>query len=497
MNSLILFAYLFMYRVISVPMPIRQKVLATSALYGPCTYHDDCCEADFCDASGYCSKCEECHFHVDSVDRNCPSKCPATCEDQPPQYPKCNLCSSQEECDAMFEDGLVEEEEHMLPTCNDDSGYCDPDDTCRNVSFSYSNHLEQWFASWYQDNIKQFENLQPEDEMPMPQLVDLPGGGDEFCFCFHAGIQCVADNKCFIPTQEDLEDLKEMPWTFHDWCLSGMKCSHDQCAWAEGLEEALFGQDGGNWTDNCAGHDECGDDRFCYEGHCAGCEECHFNWDAIDGECPEKCPVLCEDHPPQYPKCPICNSQEECDAMYDSGFQEEEENPWPECTDGTDRCPISSSDCAASLLDHDHVMGEWAEEWFRTHPNATEMPPLTEWPDANDFSCQCIRFQAECIIDNDCYSDEGIEELEALPFTLEEWCSVGLKCGSSDCEWTSWQHNGYGSCHDFVSVRVNKIQKKFQERKIQKEMKSKFNHKKHFRTAVKMAQFSALHQALP
>jgi len=494
MNS-VLFAVLFINGVIAVPMLKeqlkKQKVLATSEKYGPCTNHEDCCEADFCDGGGYCSRCENCHFQSDAIDGQCPWNCPATCEDKPPQYPKCGLCSSQEMCDAMWDDGMAEEEAHLLPTCNDDSGRCPIVGACRNESFRYNDNLESFFTAWFEVNQELFLNV-TDGNYPFPEASSLPGGGEAFCACFHNGIECVSDSDCYYPTEEDLDDLRSMPWSFHDWCLNGMKCSPDQCAWAEGLEEAIFGhlEDGG---DGCTGHDECDDESFCYVGNCAPCEECHFHWDAIDGTCPEKCPVLCEDTPPQFPKCPICSNQEECDAMHDSGFQEEEENPWPECSDGTARC-IPSDDCKASSYDFEARMEDFFIGWFRSNPNATEMPPLDQWPSGTDLDCYCQRTQVECIVDNECYTDKDAEALEEMPFTVEEWCSDAMKCSASDCEWAKWEP-GQKSCHDFVSVKTNQLQKKFEQMKVQLAMKSQSKQRKISRAAVKLPKFFTHHQA--
>lgn len=426
----------------------------------------------------------------------CPKKCPALCEDKPPQFPKCPLCKTQEECDVLHSGGLQdEEEEHFLPTCNDDTDRCKADEYCRASSMDYSTRLEAWFEQWYTDALDK-----GKDTSQMAPLADWEAGGEDFCACFTNSVNCISDFGCFVPTQEDIDNVKAMPFSFAEFCLNGMKCSADQCLDVGSIEEELFGNISSDPIESsgCAGHRECGDDSFCYTtkgvpNHCAPCEECHFDWDASDFVCPNKCPALCQDEPAQFGKCPLCQSQEECDQLHGSGFQKEEETPWPKCTDGTDRC-LLGDECKGAMIDYAERMEEWVTEWFTNNPESKDFPPIKEWPDAGDMSCQCINVQSSCIIDNECYTDKDIEELEKLPFTLHEWCTDGMKCGDN-CGWASWQEHGF--CHDFMALTTKKVQRKFHTKMIQKEMKKKYHQKKNFNSAFQMVKYAAFKNALP
>lgn len=184
----------------------------------------------------------------------------------------------------------------------------------------------------------------------------------------------------------------------------------------------------------CGSHDECTETEFCNAGgFCTDCNECHYNTFSIDAQCPNKCPVLCEDTPPQYPKCPICENQEECDKL--AGLEEEEEpKPWPHCEDGSGRCAISD-ECKAAVFEYQKNL----EDWFMAliMSGRTDIPPLFssgEWPAAGEKYCECISIQAHCVKDHECYAEQPDEESED-DFTMHEFCIDGMQCTVDQCGW--------------------------------------------------------------
>jgi len=188
---------------------------------------------------------------------------------------------------------------------------------------------------------------------------------------------------------------------------------------------------GYNW---CSSHQDCSDMEFCTAvGSCAACEHCHWNSYSVDQQCPDKCPVLCEDEPPQYPKCPLCSSQEDCDLLPE--IEDPEENKdWPHCDDDSGRCEITE-ECKQAVWDYQQVLEQWFMSVFT--PEMTEMPPLQDWPASGHSYCECISVQATCVLEAQCYADMKEDEEDDMPFTMHEFCDQGMKCEADHCDWAN------------------------------------------------------------
>jgi hypothetical protein len=492
MNSLLIFAFLYASRVISVPILLKEKRLSG---YSKCEYHTDCADYYFCSADYYCHDCSQFEWLSWSVDGNEPASglCPVLCEDMPPIFGKCPACASQKECDSFYGDGMDAEESHMLPICNDGSGLCEPTGQCMNSTMTYQASLETWFMDWWVANEDQI--MSPEG-LDIP-LLEMPGGGEDFCDCFYFGIDCVGENECYNMTQADIDSLTMMPFSMHDWCVDGMKCSDHQCEWADYVDQLVVdhgdsGYDAYDWDsgkDACGSHGDCGSDSFCYVGYCTACEHCWYDYDGVDGTCGQ-CEPLCEDNPPVYGKCPYCSSQKECDAFGDSGVEDEEKKPYPTCSDDSGRCAISY-ECEDAMIGYAGTLAAWYGDWFMNNPNATEMPGHSEWPGADSLVCNCLNSQAHCVIGSECYSDEDVEAMEALPFTASQICLDALKCDALNCGWASEEHHDV--CHDLLSKFEAKGKKMLHKRNTQRKMKSKYTHKKKFDAVLKMHKFRPVH----
>jgi len=229
--------------------------------------------------------------------------------------------------------------------------------------------------------------------------------------------------------------------------------------------------------DTCDSHDDCNGDSFCfYWGSCSPCEDCWFDYDGVDATCGQ-CTPLCNE-PFQFPTCPMCESQEECDALYPV-LEEEEEKPYPVCTDGSDRCQVSD-ECHEAFIDYVARLNDWFTEWFNNNPGATEMPSLDQWEPAGYLPCDCLNNQAQCIINAKCYSDEDVQAAEDLEFSMSELCLVGMGCDQSQCGWASHEPNE--ACPDLLSIQAKGLKRVLQKRNTQRKMRSKYNQKKKFET---------------
>merc|ERR1712150_109420 len=131
------------------------------------------------------------------------------------------------------------------------------------------------------------------------------------------------------------------------------------------------------------------------------------------------------------------------------------------------------------------------QDWFINNPNVTAMPEPSEWEAAGSLPCNCVNSQAHCVIGSECYTDEDVQSMEELPFTMSELCLDGMKCDSSNCGWASYEHNEV--CHDFLSIQA-KSKSILQKRNTQRKMKSKYSHKKKFNTLLKMHKFRPVHK---
>lgn len=180
----------------------------------------------------------------------------------------------------------------------------------------------------------------------------------------------------------------------------------------------------------CISHTNCSDDQFCYHGECAVCRECHYNHDAIDGVCPAKCPALCEDVPPQYPKCPLCQSQEECDSQNPHEF-------YPHCETDDKKCLISTP-CNDEAHGYLQIAKDAAMKWLAQNPNATHIPD-DAFPAATAKFCQCMSDQIHCLMDNHCLTkkskDEMKGEIQNDPAYFENMCTNDMKCRRDQCSW--------------------------------------------------------------
>lgn len=180
----------------------------------------------------------------------------------------------------------------------------------------------------------------------------------------------------------------------------------------------------------CFSHTNCSDDQFCYHGQCAVCRECHYNHDAIDGVCPLKCPALCEDMPPQYPKCPLCQSQADCDTKTPHEF-------YPHCETDDTKCLISTT-CHDEAHEYLPIAKDAAMKWLAQNPNATHIPPDV-FPSATVEFCQCMTDQIHCLIDHQCVNEESKaemkKEIEEDPAYFEDMCVNEMKCRRDQCTW--------------------------------------------------------------
>lgn len=241
----------------------------------------------------------------------------------------------------------------------------------------------------------------------------------------------------------------------------------------------LGGPDGGGpLLGPCDAHGECADGEFCNEfGFCLDCTKCLYHYDAIDGQCPEICPALCEedgDVPPNPFTCPLCDTEEECQDLYDE--DEFDGKPWPTCDDGSDRCVISD-ECEHALVAWHEDVNQMYLHWDWQAEEAG--PGLSDWPEAGPISCECMSQLADCILEAQCYHPEKLDnDVDSLPFSLKEFCEDAMKCTNDHCGWTD--HDALNP--SFLSMHASTMQKKtFQ----------KYYHKKKMHNALKMQKIAA------
>lgn len=139
----------------------------------------------------------------------------------------------------------------------------------------------------------------------------------------------------------------------------------------------------------CSSHSDCDSSSFCHkDGKCVDCTKCLFNDLAISGQCPVKCPVLCEDEPPTYPKCPLCKNETYCNEL----------EQVLTCTSNLTKC-VPHMRCNFEA----HKWRTKFLEDVRDAKNKNEsIPPF---PAFGNVLCNCLNDQHHCFIDQNCKSE--------------------------------------------------------------------------------------------
>jgi len=177
----------------------------------------------------------------------------------------------------------------------------------------------------------------------------------------------------------------------------------------------------------CTSHSDCDSSMFCHiDGNCAACSKCHFNDIAVNGQCPVKCPVLCEDDPPTYPKCPLCKDHTHCDEI--ERFLACDSNV-TKCA-AHSRCKFENEEWVIKMLDKEDEF--WSQNKTLKHE---------DWPAAGYHLCQCYHDQFHCLFDENCFVEDHDDysydnydyedDSEHDDFAI---CTEGLKCSPEQCD---------------------------------------------------------------
>jgi len=189
----------------------------------------------------------------------------------------------------------------------------------------------------------------------------------------------------------------------------------------------------------CSSHSECSNTTFCHDSQCVDCSKCHFNDLAIDGNCPLKCPSLCE--PAVYPKCPLCTTEKHCEAMAKT------EVDMPTCEDGSGKCPASST-CRFEFGSWEHKVHLVYEEFYKSSQSSQSSSAQQEpqIPGGGDNLCKCISDQIHCIMDENCLKPEDKADIatEETKNEMTDFCENKLGCSPNHCEWVTRAHKLYG-----------------------------------------------------
>jgi len=172
----------------------------------------------------------------------------------------------------------------------------------------------------------------------------------------------------------------------------------------------------------CSSHSDCDSSSFCSKDRqCVDCTKCLFNDLAIGGQCPVKCPVLCEDDPPTYPKCPMCKDQTYCNEM----------GKFIHCESNLTKCPPHPM-CK-------FVAKKWTTKFMEDLMAARKKNESVtiddfKWPAASNDLCGCIHDQNHCLLDQNCTSwlGDGIERevQDAMHICLNK-----LQCTPDQCSY--------------------------------------------------------------
>lgn len=173
----------------------------------------------------------------------------------------------------------------------------------------------------------------------------------------------------------------------------------------------------------CSSHSDCDSSSFCHkDGKCVDCTKCHFNDLAISGQCPVKCPVLCEDDPPTYPKCPMCKNQTYCNELQQVLTCE---SNLTKCVPHP-RCKFEAQKWRTKLL-----------EAFAAAHNKNKSATIDDfkWPALGNDLCNCLNDQHHCFIDQNCTSlFEGSKEENSFNETHQtDQCLNKFQCTPEQC----------------------------------------------------------------
>merc|ERR1712087_202973 len=172
----------------------------------------------------------------------------------------------------------------------------------------------------------------------------------------------------------------------------------------------------------CSSHSDCDSSSFCHkDGKCVDCTKCHFNDLSISGQCPVKCPVLCEDDPPTYPKCPMCKNQTHCDEL--RHFLTCDSNP-TKCV-AHPRCKFEAHKWTKKFL-----------EALAAAHNKNESVTINtfKWPALGNDLCNCVNDQHHCFIDQNCTS-ELETSVEKNGQNETDQCLNQLECTPEQCSY--------------------------------------------------------------
>jgi hypothetical protein len=247
MNTVFLFAFVSMYRVMSIALLDKQQLLLSEDPLcnglTPCENHSTCtdvvntssfCLFDYEKGGGFCHGCVWCAYDMWSIDGECPANCPATCQDTPPLPDKCLACDTEEECDKLLSSGVEAVEVNPWPICTDGSGRCEISESCRIHIEAYDNDLEAWLNdSYYSEDL-------PDSEYPW--LEAWPAAGSVPCECWDLLGTCVVNAECW--TSDNIWPgvgwAATVPAPMPEVCQHGIKCPEAQCAWIDALGEFLL-----------------------------------------------------------------------------------------------------------------------------------------------------------------------------------------------------------------------------------------------------------------